>query len=276
MNIIDLWYGDASYVTSEQMALCTIGGRTFTKTNVGKAVFGAYKRTSGYQGPLLVSTTSSYTTFSTSGHTFNPNYTITYQGLTWYVSASDYFMPNSVEYSGAAIRLNGEYATDQEAGLALLEAANVTVQELPAEWDDDKWSRYANKNDGYPYSKTTALPIVANVSGLFSPWTIDSTKNGGCPYIANTSLTRQLGAFRHATQLTQITIPESVKSIGAWSFTNSGLKSVTIDYDCNFFSTTFPSDCVIDYYTHNGNFQDEDRKFFVTADNKMFVVLDDD
>ena len=172
MGLIDIWTADAAYIfSSAGTQLCRIGTRRFYKTNAGKAIVGAYKRTDGYQGPILVSTDPDCVKFTTENRVFDYDYTVSYDGITWYVSASDYFMPNSNTYAGPAIRLSGTYTTDQEAGLALLAAANATVTDQ-SEWDGDVWSRHETDNHGYPFIASANLPIVAMIPSDHATWIV--------------------------------------------------------------------------------------------------------
>lgn len=56
------------------------------------------------------------------------------------------------------------------------------------------------------------------------------------------------GAFNKCKYLTDVTIPESVKSIGAWTFWETQLKSVTIASDCTYSARSFPVKCKINFY----------------------------
>lgn len=57
-----------------------------------------------------------------------------------------------------------------------------------------------------------------------------------------------LGAFADCTNLRRVIIPPSVKYIGEYAFANTALTSVTIARDCEFFPTSFPPRCIINYY----------------------------
>lgn len=56
------------------------------------------------------------------------------------------------------------------------------------------------------------------------------------------------GAFSNIPTLEKVTIPESVKHIADYAFYNTSIKEVTIASDCEFYSHTFPEDCVVKYY----------------------------
>lgn len=56
------------------------------------------------------------------------------------------------------------------------------------------------------------------------------------------------GAFANASELTQVSIPQSVKYIGEEAFRHTKLKSVTIASDCTYFDTSFPEGCEIKFY----------------------------
>ena len=56
------------------------------------------------------------------------------------------------------------------------------------------------------------------------------------------------GAFANAQNLKVARIPESVKKIGRYSFRNTQLASVTIASDCEYYDTSFPDGCVINFY----------------------------
>lgn len=58
----------------------------------------------------------------------------------------------------------------------------------------------------------------------------------------------KFGAFANATQLSTIRIPPSVKKIGMESFANTQLTSVTIARDCEYYETSFPKGCEINFY----------------------------
>lgn len=56
------------------------------------------------------------------------------------------------------------------------------------------------------------------------------------------------GAFNKCAHLVEVTIPKTVKSIGEWSFRETLLTSVTIASDCAYYDTSFPENCVINFY----------------------------
>jgi hypothetical protein len=58
----------------------------------------------------------------------------------------------------------------------------------------------------------------------------------------------KMGAFIDAYELKHINIPPSVKSIGEFTFKNTQLASVTIAKDCEYYPTSFPDDCEINFY----------------------------
>ena len=76
-----------------------------------------------------------------------------------------------------------------------------------------------------------------------SMWYISTNPND-----VKTAVTKEyeeMGAFYKAFTLQEIVIPESVKSIGAYSFAETALTEVTLADDCTYYSTSFPPDCEI-------------------------------
>jgi hypothetical protein len=57
-----------------------------------------------------------------------------------------------------------------------------------------------------------------------------------------------LGACRQCRNLTDITIPKSVKKIGPEMATNTLLSEVTIADDCEYSSNSFPQNCTVNFY----------------------------
>ncbi|MBP7187538.1 MAG: leucine-rich repeat protein [Ruminococcus sp.] len=74
-------------------------------------------------------------------------------------------------------------------------------------------------------------------------------------YVVNGRLTHsalppppKAGAFCGCTSLKQVSIPESVKSIGEFAFADTALTRVKIASDCTYYPTSFPDGCVIEFY----------------------------
>ena len=101
-------------------------------------------------------------------------------------------------------------------------------------------------DDGLPYNELSANPI-SNVMESPYPqglWRIESGE-------ITTGLLPQadeLGAFANAVNLTQVSIPRSCKKIGRYAFANTQLTSVTIASDCDYYDTSFPAGCVVNFY----------------------------
>lgn len=100
-------------------------------------------------------------------------------------------------------------------------------------------------DDGLPYNEDapiSAPPIEAPYPlGL---WRIESGE-------ITTGLLPQadeLGAFANAVNLMQVSIPRSCKKIGRYAFANTQLTSVTIASDCDYYDTSFPAGCVVNFY----------------------------
>lgn len=58
----------------------------------------------------------------------------------------------------------------------------------------------------------------------------------------------KLGAFCNDSSLSIISIPRSVKKIGRFTFRNTSLTSVMIAQDCEYYPTSFPDGCVVNFY----------------------------
>lgn len=77
-------------------------------------------------------------------------------------------------------------------------------------------------------------------------WVVNKTQSA--PFKNSMPLMEYLGAFCHAENLSSVKIPKSVKKIGPYAFTYTSLSEVTIASDCTYSETTFPKDCVINFY----------------------------
>ena len=123
-----------------------------------------------------------------------------------------------------------------------------TTVNYPVEFDLNKvfsvWKLSPDILNGYPYP--TVLPTSQfDLNKVFSVFRIyGSNVMEGYPSPLNCD-TRKIGAFAYLTNLTSITIPQSVKSIGKYAFYKTGLTSVTLADDCTYYSTSFPENCVV-------------------------------
>lgn len=126
--------------------------------------------------------------------------------------------------------------------------------------------------DGYPYISDLGNPIeipsypspyavmtlVANEYPSYSflepleiseptPYSVMTQRKNEYP-IYNYLKTIDTGAFANAKSLRYVRIPESVKKIGKTAFRNTALMSVTIARDCEYYPTSFPDGCVVNFY----------------------------
>jgi len=92
-------------------------------------------------------------------------------------------------------------------------------------------------------------PIAETMTKPYPPgwWYVE---NGRLTHSALPPLPKA-GAFCGCTSLRQVSIPESVKSIGEFAFADTALTRVKIAEDCTYYPTSFPDGCVIDFYGGN-------------------------
>ena len=96
-------------------------------------------------------------------------------------------------------------------------------------------------NDGFiPFPDD---PLAGEIPKM--RWRITPGVNNGLPY-------HELLPFMNDVNLEYVHIPRSCKKIGEWAFTNTKLRRVTIAADCEYYQTTFPKGCQIDFYNNQG------------------------
>lgn len=81
-----------------------------------------------------------------------------------------------------------------------------------------------------------------------SVWRVDNQYEDGYPFNMLMPEVPAVGAFANASELIQISIPQSVKYIGREAFKNTKLKNVRIASDCTYFDTSFPDGCIINFH----------------------------
>lgn len=101
------------------------------------------------------------------------------------------------------------------------------------------------KDGEYPYQNT--LGELMTPLEVPYPYCFMNQKDGEYPkydYLKPIDV----GAFANAINLKYVRIPKSVKKIGKTAFRNTALMSVTIARDCEYYPTSFPDGCVINFY----------------------------
>ena len=83
------------------------------------------------------------------------------------------------------------------------------------------------------------------------------------------------GAFMNAHNLEYAYIPRSCKRIGEWAFTNTKLRRVKIADDCEYYPTSFPPGCEIEFYGGGGEYgqlYDSEGYAIIDADGARIYV----
>lgn len=101
-------------------------------------------------------------------------------------------------------------------------------------------------NEGLPYIEASGIATSPDMSNVKFTWQQSKTNNFGLPY---QSYMENIGAFVNCEDLVTVTIPPDVKYIDYYSFWNTGLSSVTIASDCVYYDTSFPTGCIINFYS---------------------------
>ncbi len=139
---------------------------------------------------------------------------------------------------------------------------------LVTPYPDGMWRIQPGVNDGYPHK----LGVPLYVPGLHPPlpeygWKMDGVTNDGYPFRRADAMLP--GAFQNCENLRAITIPETVLSIGRYAFWGTALTTVRIAPACEYFPTTFPTDCEIYHYTDGSNLVDSTGRYLMSADKKL-------
>jgi hypothetical protein len=132
---------------------------------------------------------------------------------------------------------------------------NDLLEEIPENaftkpFPSSLWRIDPNVNDGLPYHEILEeIPENAFTQPFPSSlWRVDPSFNDGLPYHEILEDVYDLGAFANATNLKKVSIPKTVKKIGRYAFKNTKLTRVTIAKDCEYYSTSFPDGCIINFY----------------------------
>ncbi len=101
-------------------------------------------------------------------------------------------------------------------------------------------------------------------------WRIDYL-SPNMPYHELLPVEKPAGAFMNAKNLEYARIPETVRKIGKWAFAETALSKVRISPECEFYETSFPENCVIEFY---GSVSNEHSEQLYDSDGKALIDTD--
>lgn len=101
-------------------------------------------------------------------------------------------------------------------------------------------------------------------------WRIDYL-SPNMPYHELFPVEKPAGAFMNAKNLEYARIPETVRKIGRWAFAETSLSKVRISPECEFYETSFPKNCLIEFY---GSVSDEHSEQLYDSDGNTLIDAD--
>lgn len=107
-------------------------------------------------------------------------------------------------------------------------------------------------------------------------WRIDN-KVSNLPYHELMPLEVPAGAFMGAENLEYARIPETVRKIGRYAFTDTALKKIRISPECEYYETSFPKDCLVEFYgqsvdEHAGQLYDSESNILIDIDGARIYI----
>ena len=118
-----------------------------------------------------------------------------------------------------------------------------------SEFDITKvWSAFQQDGTLYNYFHPRNVISEFDITKVYSTINVSDKSLYGYP-IPHVPELPKPGAFVNTTQITSITLPLSIESLGFYTFSGSALQSITLSPFCKFYSSTLPSGCSITYYT---------------------------
>ncbi|MDE6673016.1 MAG: leucine-rich repeat domain-containing protein [Ruminococcus sp.] len=138
------------------------------------------------------------------------------------------------------------------------------------------------KNNGYPYIQD--MPEFSSVT-LKKPYPhgimvcMGEDVNDGYPGIPELDI-YIAGAFMNAVNLEYVRIPETVRQIGKYAFRNTALQKVKISSECDYYKTSFPENCVIEFYGNSlnkssGQLYDCNKNVLIDSDGARIYVQEE-
>ncbi|MDE6500464.1 MAG: leucine-rich repeat domain-containing protein [Ruminococcus sp.] len=104
----------------------------------------------------------------------------------------------------------------------------------------------------------------------FALWRID-TRVSELPYHELFPIEIPAGAFMGVKSLEYVRIPETVRKIGRYAFADTALKKVRISPDCEYYETSFPKNCIIEFY---GNLYDKYSEQLYDFTGSILIDID--
>lgn len=165
--------------------------------------------------------------------------------LYWYESGHEFEIGS---YTGTNyIRIVLRYQDNTDISLEDIALCEVSVGVKSAWYIGDDG---LPDNDGFiPFPDD---PLAGEIPKM--RWRITPGINNALPYHELLPLEKASGAFMNAVNLENVYIPRSCKKIGEWAFTNTKLRRVKISADCEYYPTSFPEGCEIEFYGGGGEF----------------------
>lgn len=147
------------------------------------------------------------------------------------------------EFPNALWQREDEQLNDDYPYHNLMKICKISTEEFA----DSLWRCEDGINDGFPFHIMMKIKEMNPDNLPYALFRCTHGINGDLPYHKLMKLTME-GSFADATNLEEVKVPQSVKSIGPYAFYNTNITEVTISRDCVYFDTSFPPGCVIKFY----------------------------
>lgn len=160
----------------ESELIANIGGRTFNKKYTGGALTGVVYVTGPWTGPIMVSPTANSVAYYTSVDStiLGNSGTITYNGYTYYVSSSDYWMNSDFISDVGLLNQNSDlYSNVNVAASAFIDRivneGGTGILQNTNKWSANMESQFTRSYSPYTNLNTVTVSSISGWEILYAP-----------------------------------------------------------------------------------------------------------